>query len=159
MRDISSSLWYNDIHNHIGGDFVMELYHKLLQDVRKCGIMEDFTLELKPYSKTYYGRYDPNKNKITVYIYSDKECTELMDYKDLLFTVIHEAVHCIQWHDESFVRVRGVMHDAEFYRLYSEYEDRAKALLYFREVKSCEKRQRFILPCVTHRGCCSPCPA
>lgn len=130
-----------------------DLYHKLLSDVRKCGITEEFVLELKPYSKTYYGRYDPNKNKVTVYVYSDKECTTLMDYQELLFTVIHEAVHCIQWHDKSFVRIRGVMHDAEFYRLYSHYEGKAKSLLHSREVISHAKR-KIPLQCVRSRNLC-----
>ena len=114
---------------------MQELYHRLLTDLRKVGITQDFSLELKNYSKTYYGRYDPNKNRVTLYVYEDKECIRFMKYEDLLFTLIHEAIHCIQWHDTTFVRRKGVMHDTEFYRLYNLYRDRAKSLLLLQEVK------------------------
>ena len=40
---------------------MQELYHRLKTDLRNIGIREDFELELKPYSKTFYGRYDPNR--------------------------------------------------------------------------------------------------
>lgn len=112
------------------------LYFKLLRDLRSVGITVDFDLELKKYSKTYYGRYDPNKNKITLYVYQDKECTYKYSYEDLLMTLIHEAIHCMQWKDETFVRIKGIMHDTEFYKLYEEYSDRARAILLFKEVKT-----------------------
>ena len=112
---------------------LQELYHKLLSDLRRVGISIDFNLELKPYSKTYYGRYDPNSNKVTVYVYEDSACTRMQNYKDLLLTLIHESIHCIQWNSESFVRVKGVMHDVEFYRLYNLYSQKAEALLERRE--------------------------
>lgn len=119
---------------------MQELYHRLMRDIKKCGISVDFTLELKPYSKTYYGRYNPELNKITVYVYEDKQCLHPVKYEELLLTTIHEAVHCIQWHDESYVRIRGVMHDAEFYKLYNKYKDRAKALLLFEEVSHADNK-------------------
>ena len=114
---------------------MQELYHRLLKDMQSLGVPTDFIFELKPYSKTYYGRYDPNSNKVTVYIYEDKSCTQMMSYEDILLTSIHEAVHSIQWHDKSFVRRKGVMHDAEFYRLYNFYCDKAKSMLLLREVR------------------------
>lgn len=115
---------------------MQELHHRLLTDLRRIGITETFDLELRQFSKTYYGRYNPNTNRVTIYVYEDKKCTKLIKYEDLFLTLIHEAVHCIQWHDESFVRVRGVMHDSEFFQLYNRFSDRAKALLLFEEVRN-----------------------
>ena len=114
---------------------MQELHHRLLTDLRRVGIADKFELNLRPYSKTYYGRYDPNQNRITLYVFEDKECTKLMKYKDLLLTLVHEAVHCIQWNDPTFIRRKGVMHDAEFYRLYNSYSDRVKSLLLLQEVR------------------------
>lgn len=114
---------------------LQELYHRLIRDMKRVGIPIDFTLELKSFSKTYFGRYDPNSNKITVYIYEDKSHTSMYSYVDILMTCIHEAVHSIQWHDESFVRRKGVMHDADFFRLYNHYSDKAKSILLLREVQ------------------------
>lgn len=114
---------------------MQDLYHRLLKDMTSLGIPIDFTFELKPYSKTYYGRYDPNSDKVTVYIYEDKSCTKMMSYEEILLTSIHEAVHSIQWHDKSFVRRKGVMHNAEFFRLYSAYSEKAKSMLLLREVR------------------------
>ena len=122
---------------------MQELYHRLLRDMRAIGIPLNFTFELKPYSKTYFGRYDPNSDKITVYVYEDKSRTRMMSYKDILLTSIHEAVHSIQWHDQSFVRRKGVMHNAEFFRLYNMYSDRAKSILLLREVKHDRVFQEF----------------
>lgn len=115
-----------------------ELNHRLLRDIKAIGITVDFDLELKPYSKTYFGRYDPNSNKITLYVYEDKLCTKLVPYTELLLTAVHEAVHCIQWHDKSFVRRKGVMHDAEFYRLFGMYKSEVEHLMYRKDF-SCDK--------------------
>lgn len=134
--NIPMSLWYTiPVHKSKGDDEVQELYHRLLADLQIIGITADFTLELKPYSKTYYGRYDPNINKITVYVYEDKDCTTLTPYKELLLTTIHEAVHSIQWNDKSFVRRKGVMHNTDFHRIYNGYAHKAESLLKQREVK------------------------
>lgn len=114
---------------------MQDLYHRLIKDMKSLGVPTDFILELKPYSKTYYGRYDPNSNKVTVYIYEDKSCTRMLRYEDILLTSIHEAVHSIQWHDKSFVRRKGVMHNTEFYRLYNSYCEKAKSMLLLREVR------------------------
>lgn len=114
---------------------MQDLYHRLLSDMVSIGIPTDFTLELKGFSKTYFGRYDPNSNKVTVYVCENKSCTKRYSYEDILLTCIHEAVHAIQWHDKSFVRRRGVMHNADFYRIYNMYSDKAKSLLLLREVR------------------------
>lgn len=131
---------------------MQELYHRLLSDLKQVGIKPSFTLELRPYSKTYYGRYDPNLDKVTVYLYEDKACTKLTEYEELLLTTVHEAVHAIQWHDKSFVRRKGVMHNADFHRLYNLYAERAKSLLSKREV-----RRNAIIPKTTRRKASEVC--
>lgn len=115
---------------------MQDLYHRLLRDMNAIGIPTSFTLELKGFSKTYFGRYDPNSDKVTVYVFENKSCTKRYEYQDILLTCIHEAVHAIQWHDKSFVRRRGVMHNADFYRLYNMYADKAKSILLLREVRN-----------------------
>lgn len=112
------------------------LHDSLLQDLRAIGIQENFNLDIKPYSKTFFGRYNPNTDTVILYVYQDKDCSRLYDYEDLLLTAIHEIVHYIQWHDPNFTRRKGIMHDPEFYSLYNEYADRAKALLLLKEVRS-----------------------
>lgn len=112
-----------------------ELHHRLLSDLRRIGITEIFDLELRQFSKTYYGRYDPNINKVTLYVYEDKKCSTMIKYEELFLTLIHEVIHCMQWHDKSFVRRKGVMHDAEFFQLYNMYSDRAKSFLLLQEVR------------------------
>lgn len=113
---------------------MQELNHKLMRDIRKIGIDIDFQLELKNYSRTYFGRYDPNKNKVVLYVHQDEKCTRRYKYEDLLMTLIHEAVHCMQWRDKSFVRIKGIMHDQQFHAMYQVYSDRARASLLFKEV-------------------------
>lgn len=115
---------------------MQELRYRLLRDLRKIGINVSFELELRQYSKTYYGRYNPNSNKVILYIYEDVHCTKLLKYEGLLITLIHEAVHCLQWSDKSFVRRKGVMHDPEFYRLFNSYSDKAKSLMLLQEVRN-----------------------
>ena len=115
---------------------MQELHYRLLRDLRKIGINVSFELELRPYSKTYYGRYNPNSNKVTLYVYEDKSRTKLLKYEVLYMTLIHEAIHCLQWNDKSFVRRKGVMHDPEFYRLFNSYSDKAKSLMLLQEVRN-----------------------
>ena len=115
---------------------MQDLYHRLMKDMVAIGVPLNFTLELKPYSKTYFGRYDPNSAKVTVYIYEDKSCTKMFSYEDILLTSIHEAVHSIQWNDKSFVRRKGVMHNADFFRMYNMYADKAKSIMLIREVRN-----------------------
>lgn len=111
-----------------------DLEKRLRTDLIKIGLVEDFTLSLRPYSKTYFGRYDVSTS--TVILYVNQENGTPYPYKDLLMTTIHEVIHCKQWHSSSYKRVRGVMHDAEFKRLYNMYSNRAKARILFREAVS-----------------------
>ena len=107
----------------------------LLNDIRKVGISVPFKLVLRGYSKSYFGRYDPNTNKVIIYPYKNPE-GEMYSYLDILCTAIHESIHCMQWHNPSFIRYKGIMHDAEFKKLYAKYSDRAKARVLLREVGS-----------------------
>jgi hypothetical protein len=113
---------------------VRELHDQLVNDIRKLGIKVDFELVLKNYSKSFYGRYDPNTNKVILYVYQDENCIRPYPYRELLLTVVHECCHCIQWHSPSYVRVRGVMHDRGFSELFNYYSDKANALCLLREV-------------------------
>lgn len=103
------------------------LKQKLLKDIDTVGLPTDFELELRGYSKTYNGRYDIKKEKVI--LYSLKKNGELRDYRILLRYTIHEAIHHYQWkHDINYVRKRGVMHNAEFYKLENYYLEKAEKL-------------------------------
>ena len=96
------------------------LKERILNDLIKIGIdTKGFELVLRPFSKSYYGRYLPKTQKVFVYVYADKELNNLYPYNQLFRTVLHEVVHHIQWSDPEYVRIKGVMHNTEFYRLYN----------------------------------------
>ena len=102
-----------------------ELYQKLMTDLEKLKLpIDEVTIELRPFSLTYYGRYFPNKQKIYVYPYDNEE-GEFMKYSDILCTVIHEMVHHIQHQDPNFKRKRGIMHNPQFWQLYNHFVLRA----------------------------------
>lgn len=111
-----------------------ELSHKLLFDLSKIGLpVDEVEIYLRPYSKTYYGRYFPTddkgvKPKLYLYPFANTK-GEFMDYSELLDTAIHEMCHHKQHTDSSFVRVKGVMHDSQFWKMYNYYIDKAKNLL------------------------------
>ena len=111
---------------------MQELEMRLRNDLSKVGLDDDFTLSLRPYSKSYFGRYDIATSTIILYVYKTPK-GEMYPYEELLLTTIHEAIHCKQWHDPNYKRVKGVMHDLEFKRLYAMYSNRAKARILFKE--------------------------
>ena len=113
-----------------------KLYNRLLSDINLLGMKLNFTLELKPYSKSYFGRFNPNTNKITLYIYEDSKCTKLFPYEQLLDTFIHEFTHCVQYNNPTFKRYKGVMHDSNFVALFKYYKDRIHHILLWRELKA-----------------------
>lgn len=97
----------------------------ILKDLSNLGIdCTSFELLLKPYSKTYLGRYFTLKKRVVVYVYKDKERTTVFNYKDLIDTTIHEVCHHLQWSDPEYTRVKGVMHNNEFWKLYNSYISR-----------------------------------
>lgn len=126
------------------------LYNNLLHDLALIGVPMDFSLVLKNYSKTYCGRYDPNTSTIILYIYEDSLCTRLVPYCGLLRTAIHEAVHHYQWrHDINFKRVKGVMHNADFYELERHWIDKASHLNLFNKEVYNEKDFKSSRSCFT----------
>lgn len=99
---------------------ILESYIK--SDLKILGIPVDFDLEFRGYSKRYYGRYFVNKQKITVFILDEKG--HEIPYHEILDIVLHEALHHYQHqHDKDFVRVKGVMHDVKFKRMYEHYRN------------------------------------
>lgn len=110
-----------------------ELKTRLLFDLSQVNLpVDEVDLFLRPYSKTFYGRYypvhDENKTRPKIYIYPYENTNkELMKYDTILETAIHEFCHHIQYTSGSFVRHRGVMHDTQFWKLYNHYINRAKS--------------------------------
>lgn len=106
---------------------------QLREDLLKIGLDVTFSLSIRPYSKSYFGRYDVATNTIILYVQKSPD-GEMYSYEELLLTTIHEAIHCKQWSDPKYIRLKGVMHDTEFKRLYALYSNRAKARILFKEV-------------------------
>jgi hypothetical protein len=109
-----------------------ELKNRLMYDLSLINMpVSEVDIYLRPYSKTYYGRYfpvyDDNKDKPKIYLYPYKNRRgEFLDYEQILTTGIHEMCHHIQYMDKNFVRNKGVMHDSNFWRLYNHYVARAE---------------------------------
>lgn len=109
-----------------------ELKTRLLFDLSQVNLpVDEVDLFIRPFSKTYYGRYFPVYNdketrpKIYIYPYENTD-GDLMDYDVILQTAIHEFCHHIQYTSGSFIRNKGVMHDPQFWKLYNHYVDRAR---------------------------------
>ena len=109
-----------------------ELKTRLLSDLSQLNLpVDEVDLFIRPFSKTYYGRYFPVcddkllKPKIYVYPY-ENEMGDFMSYDKVLDTAIHELIHHKQYTNDCFTRVKGVMHDTEFWKLYNHYMNRAK---------------------------------
>ena len=121
---------------------MQELKYLLLDYLQKIGITAEFNLELKEYSKSLFGRYNPNNNTVILYVYQDNNLKSSYKVWDLLKTLIHEVCHCEQWNDPKFVRHRGVMHNAEFWRKYNEYVSKAEHILTVQEkgVQYCNEK-------------------
>lgn len=117
-----------------GDTLFSSLINQLKQDMTQIGIHQEFDLEIRPYSKRLYGQYLIKSNKVVLYYYRDSSKSKPYLYKELLLTAVHEAVHAIQWNDPLFIRCKGVMHDADFYRMCSVYSDRASALCLLRDI-------------------------
>lgn len=115
---------------------MQELYTRLKAEVEEIGIEQDYELVLKRYSKSFFGRYDTSSKRVILYVFEDKECTRMFSFEKLLCTLIHELIHCIQWNDPDYVRYKGVMHDAEFHKLYHYYSRLARARLLLKEMKT-----------------------
>lgn len=110
-----------------------ELQHRLLTDLRSINLpVDDVEIFIRPFSKTYYGRYFPSYDNMDippkVYLYPYEENGEFMPYDKILETTVHEMCHHIQY-VSGHVRVKGVMHDTQFWKLYNHYMIKAHILL------------------------------
>lgn len=94
------------------------LENKFRQDFVSMGILDRVPIVMKKYSKTRWGRYNPNKDEIIIYVYASKDCREMIDYHSLFKALLHEYVHWVQYHSKSWKRQKGVMHDEEFWKMY-----------------------------------------
>ena len=63
---------------------IPQLKTDLINDLKELGVRSDFNLELKKYSKSLFGRYLPESKRILLYVYKDKECTEMYTYEELI---------------------------------------------------------------------------
>lgn len=125
---------------------VICLTKRLIKDLSLLGITPqrlNYQLELKNFSKRYYGRYVRRNyggepvGKVFVYLFKDSGKTELYSYSDILSTTIHEVCHHIQYEDPDFVRVKGVMHNKEFWDLWNSYMNK------YYELTNEEKGERY----------------
>lgn len=92
----------------------------LMRAIRALGLPSDFYLELRGYSKAYNGLYYPTEKKVVLYVRSSYG--KLYNWRRLMSTLIHEAVHHYQFaHDPKYTRVKGTMHNKDFKELYEEY--------------------------------------
>lgn len=109
-----------------------ELKTRLLSDLAQINLpVDEVDLFIRPFSKTYYGRYfpvyDENKTRPKIYVYPYENTEEdLMSYDLILETSIHEFCHHIQYTSGCFVRNKGVMHDTQFWKLFNHYIERAR---------------------------------
>ena len=112
---------------------MQELKCLLLEYLQRIGIKTEFNLELKKYSKSLFGRYNPNNNTVILYVFQDNSLNTSYRVWELLKTLIHEVCHCEQWNDPKFVRHKGVMHNTDFWRRYNTYVSLADSLLTIQE--------------------------
>lgn len=118
---------------------------RVLKDLKLLGLSPHklkYDLHFKNYSSCYFGKYVRPRNedflpKIFIYLYKDSNNTELYSYKDIISTVIHEVCHHIQWSNPDFVRVKGVMHNKEFWDLWNSYMNK------YYELTNEEKGERY----------------
>ena len=105
-----------------------ELYHKLLCAMKQLKLpVDEVSIKIRPYSKTYYGRYFPERHCIFIYPYEDTK-GNFMCFTKILSTAVHEMAHHIQHQDPNFKRQKGVMHSPKFWELYNHFIDRAVSL-------------------------------
>lgn len=110
------------------------IQHRLLSDLRSLNLpVDEVDVFFRPYSKTYYGRYYPSKDetvtkpRLFIYPFESRQ-GKLLPYKTILSVAIHELCHHIQY-TTGHTRVKGVMHDTEFWKLYNHYVNRAQKLI------------------------------
>ena len=95
------------------------LLNKIISDLKLMGLNLRLPIILRPYSKTMWGYYDADKDWIVLYAYSNKSRTRFVHYNILFRTILHEYVHVLQRKSSVWKRYNGVMHDAEFWKIYN----------------------------------------
>ena len=109
-----------------------ELLYNLKRDLQFLALDLNYVdiIIAKKYVKTYYGLYYPKTNKrgafIRIYPYMSTSNDCMYSYTHLLDTTIHEMCHHLQYSDDNYIRVIGVVHDSEFWELYNKYITLAK---------------------------------
>lgn len=111
---------------------VLDLQRRLFFDLERTKLpVDEVDVQFRPYSKSYYGRYFPMcdiRDKPKIYIYPFENANgDLMSYDEIFSTAVHEFCHHIQYAG-GHIRVRGVMHDTQFWKLYNHYIEVAKDL-------------------------------
>jgi hypothetical protein len=107
----------------------------------RLGLPCPFDIEIRGYSARYFGKYDHNRGAVIIYALSGKEGGRMYPYREVFLTFLHERVHYEQYSDPNFVRYRGVMHDADFWRIYGEHRRRAEALFLSRRLGKRRKQK------------------
>lgn len=104
--------------------------YRLLTDLRSLELpIDEVEIFVRPFSKTYYGRYYPtcSDRPPKIYVYPFESDGSVMSYETVLNVVIHEMCHHLQYR-KGYNRKFGVMHDAQFWKFYNFYVERAKRL-------------------------------
>ena len=105
-----------------------ELHYKVVEDLFILGLpVEEVVITFRPYSKTYYGRYFPDRQEMYLYPYLNKS-GDFMSYDLIIKGAIHEMCHHVQHTNPVYHRTKGVMHDPQFWSLYNHYLSRAHDL-------------------------------
>lgn len=106
---------------------LQELLDKIEKDLYLMDMpVDEVEITLRPYSKTYYGRYYTD-GRLYLYPFKDKKGGYL-PYSQIILTAIHEMCHHIQHSDPRFVRYKGIMHNADFWCMYHYYVNLAEDL-------------------------------
>lgn len=111
-----------------------EIKSHLEHDLKSIGLpVEEVDIKFSNrYSKTYFALYYPKYNSrephIRIYPYSSPDASSIYHYNNLLDTAIHEMCHHLQFRDPLYVRVKGVVHNEEFWELYGKYRNRAETV-------------------------------
>lgn len=127
------------------------LQNRIVKDLVSIGVPVSFELIIKDYSKSFYGCYRPNTDRVYLYYYEDKECSTPYSYEHLFKIAVHESVHAIQWNDPDFVRAKGVMHNEDFHRMFEQYMCLAKELV-FRERTKDDVEEAHAVPVINFKG-------
>lgn len=93
--------------------------------MKLIGIPTDFILDIRKQSKSYWGRYDPNKKEVIVYSPHDTDST--VEWWEE--AVIHESIHHYQYYHTKYTRKRGVMHDPKFKALFQTFKSKFERML------------------------------